>query len=138
VAGLPAVGGPPDHAPWPSAGRRSRPHPAAGERPGCASGREQPAHGRAGAGRGGGREGGSANEEKEEAKKASKKKPIVETENVVVIEEIDIIDLTVNTGCIEILKSGQNKGKPCGCKKFLDDLCNRHFKIKNGIVMNNI
>lgn len=79
-----------------------------------------------------------AKKEKEEAKKASKNKPIIETENVVVGENNIVIDLTGNTGCIEILKSGQNKGKPCGCKIILDDLCNRHFKIKNGIIMNNI
>ena len=79
-----------------------------------------------------------AKKEKEEAKKSSKKKPIIETDNVVIGENNIVIDLTGNTGCIEILKSGQNKGKPCGCKIILDDLCNRHFKIKNGIIMNNI
>ena len=79
-----------------------------------------------------------AKKEKEEAKKASKNKPIIETENVVIGENNIVIDLTGNTGCIEILKSGQNKGKQCGCKIILDDLCNRHFKIKNGIIMNNI
>ena len=78
-----------------------------------------------------------AKEEKQKAKKSLKTKPNVETENVV-IGETNIIDLTGNTGCIEILKSGQNKGKQCGCKIILDDLCNRHFKIKNGIIMNNI
>jgi hypothetical protein len=78
-----------------------------------------------------------AKEEKQKAKKSLKTKPNIETENIV-IGETNIIDLTVNTGCIEILKSGQNKGKQCGCKIILDDLCNRHFKIKNGIIMNNI
>ena len=78
-----------------------------------------------------------AKEEKQKAKKSLKTKPNVETENVV-IGETNIIDLTGNTGCIEILKSGQNKGKQCGCKIILDDLCNRHFKIKNGIILNNI
>jgi hypothetical protein len=78
-----------------------------------------------------------AKEEKQKAKKSLKTKPTIETENVV-IGETNIIDLTVNTGCIEILKSGQNKGKQCGCKIILDDLCNRHFKIKNGIIVNNI
>ena len=78
-----------------------------------------------------------AKEEKQKAKKSLKTKPTIETENVV-IGETNIIDLTGNTGCIEILKSGQNKGNPCGCKTILDDLCNRHFKIKNGIILNNI
>lgn len=76
-------------------------------------------------------------EEKQKAKKSLKTKPNIETENVV-IGETNIIDLTVNIGCIELLKSGQNKGKQCGCKIILDDLCNRHFKLKNGITMNNI
>ena len=78
--------------------------------------------------------------EKEEIKKTLKKEPItvIEAINVVIITgKTSIIDSVVNTGCIEILKSGQNKGKPCGCKIILDDLCNRHFKIKNGIIMNN-
>ena len=76
-------------------------------------------------------------EEKQKAKKSLKTKPSTETQNVV-IGETNIIDLTVNSGCIELLKSGQNKGKQCGCKIILDDLCNRHFKLKNGIIMNNI
>ena len=79
-----------------------------------------------------------AKKEKEEANKKSKNKPIIETENVVIGENNIVIDLTGNTGCIEILKSGQNKGKQCGCKIILDDLCNRHFKIKNCIILNNI
>ena len=78
-----------------------------------------------------------AKEEKQKTKKLLKTKPTIETENVV-IGEINLIDSEVKTGCIELLKSGQNKGKQCGCKIILDDLCNRHFKIKNGIIMNNI
>jgi hypothetical protein len=78
---------------------------------------------------------------KEEAKlkekKEKQKKPKAMAENVV-LGQIDLSGNTLITGCVEILKSGQNKGNPCGCKKFLDDLCNRHFKIKNGIVINNI
>jgi len=78
--------------------------------------------------------------EKEESKKTLKKKPItvIEAINVVIdTGKTNIIDSVVNTGCVEILKSGQNKGKACGCKVILDDLCNRHFKIKNGIIINN-
>jgi hypothetical protein len=39
----------------------------------------------------------------------------------------------INSGCVEILKTGANKGKQCGCKILMDSLCGRHFKIKNGI-----
>ena len=77
-----------------------------------------------------------AKKEKEEAKKLLKTKP-TETENVV-IGETNIIDLTVDTGCVQILKTGQNKGTQCGCKVMMDNLCNRHFKIKHGIITNNI
>ena len=78
-----------------------------------------------------------AKKENEELKKMYKKKPNNEPENVV-IGETNIIECGIITGCIEILKFGQNKGKPCGCKIMLDDLCNRHLKIKNEITLNNI
>jgi hypothetical protein len=71
---------------------------------------------------------------KEEEKK-SKKNSICEN---VVLGQIDLSGNNVIIGCVEILKSGQNKGNHCGCKILMDNLCNRHFKIKNGIVMNNI
>lgn len=74
--------------------------------------------------------------EKVETKKTLKIKS-TETENLV-LGETNLIDSEVKTGCIELLKSGQNKGKQCGCKIILDDLCNRHFKLKNGITINNI
>lgn len=62
-------------------------------------------------------------EEKEKAKELKKK-----NKNVIIGVE--------TVGCIEILKSGLNKGKPCGCNIIIDNLCNRHFKIKNGITNN--
>jgi hypothetical protein len=64
-----------------------------------------------------------AKEEKEKAKELKKK-----NKNVIIDAE--------TVGCIEILKSGLNKGKPCGCNIIIDNLCNRHFKIKNGITNN--
>jgi hypothetical protein len=66
-----------------------------------------------------------AKEEKEKAKELKKK-----NKNVIIGVE--------TVGCIEILKSGLNKGKPCGCNIIIDNLCNRHFKIKNNIITNNI
>jgi hypothetical protein len=36
--------------------------------------------------------------------------------------------------CSKILKSGKNKGKPCGCKAFKDDLCKKHGTINDIIV----
>lgn len=69
-----------------------------------------------------------AKEDKKKVKKETKK-----SQENIVLGSIDLSGNNIITGCIEILKSGQNKGKPCGCKIILDDLCNRHFKIKNGI-----
>jgi hypothetical protein len=66
---------------------------------------------------------------KEEAKKAAK---AVKEEGSNILLETD------NVGCTEIIKSGANKGKPCGCKIFMDSICSRHFKIKNNIITNNI
>lgn len=64
-----------------------------------------------------------AKEEKEKAKELKKK-----NKNVIVGVE--------TVGCIEILKSGLNKDKPCGCNIIIDNLCNRHFKIKHNITNN--
>lgn len=64
-----------------------------------------------------------AKEEKEKAKELKKK-----NKNVIIGVE--------SVGCIEILKSGLNKGKPCGCNIIIDNLCNRHFKIKHNITNN--
>jgi hypothetical protein len=35
---------------------------------------------------------------------------------------------TTNSGCINILKTGPNKGNMCGCKIFESSLCKRHYK----------
>lgn len=62
--------------------------------------------------------------EKEEAKIA-KKKSIENT----VLGPLIIENQTENIGCIQILKTGPNKGKPCGCKKFENNLCKRHSNL---------
>lgn len=63
-----------------------------------------------------------------EEKKQNKGKKVTDKS-----EENNVIGSNEFTGCIEILKSGINKGKPCGCNIIIDNLCNRHFKIKNNI-----
>jgi len=78
-----------------------------------------------------------AKEEAKKAKEEAKKTKPSETENVV-IGQTAIIDSAVKVGCIQILKTGENKGTQCGCKIMMDNLCNRHFKMKHGIIMNNI
>jgi hypothetical protein len=44
---------------------------------------------------------------------------------------ISNINITSNNVCIEILKTGSKKGLLCGCKKFKDELCKRHYILKN-------
>jgi hypothetical protein len=73
-------------------------------------------------------------EEKQKAKEAtkiSKKKPV---ENVVLGPSDVVLEIE---GCVQILKTGPNKGKPCGCKISAENLCGRHFKIVHNIIINN-
>ena len=63
--------------------------------------------------------------EKEELKKSKKMKATILEENIVLGPTI-IINESVQ-GCTEILKSGPNKGKPCGCKIVSDNRCKRHI-----------
>ena len=35
---------------------------------------------------------------------------------------------TENNGCVSILKSGPNKGSPCGNKIVSENLCKKHLK----------
>jgi hypothetical protein len=76
-----------------------------------------------------------AKEEKQKAKKANKTKFISEN---IVLGPVNITDISGNNiveGCNEILKNGINKGKPCGCKLFQDNICKRHYSIKNKIIV---
>ena len=43
-----------------------------------------------------------------------------------------------NEGCIQIIKTGENKGNPCGLTFFNDCLCKRHYNLKNKFEKNNI
>ena len=40
-----------------------------------------------------------------------------------------LTETTNNTGCIQILKTGINKGTKCGCKVYNGEYCKRHHKI---------
>jgi len=65
--------------------------------------------------------------------KGTKKKSKLSEENIVLgpsdISTDDNLDKTNKGGCIEILKSGPNKGNSCGCKIVSnDDRCKRHSK----------
>jgi|694.fasta_scaffold51889_6 hypothetical protein len=53
----------------------------------------------------------------------------VEEENIVVSINSQIE--TTNEGCTQIIKSGLNKGNPCGLTILNDCLCKRHYNLKN-------
>jgi len=44
---------------------------------------------------------------------------------------------TSKGGCIEILKTGLNKGNVCGCKFYIGEYCKRHYKLTNNNVISN-
>jgi hypothetical protein len=74
------------------------------------------------------------NEEKQKAKelaKALKKNPI--SENIVLGPSI------INQiGCVQILKTGPNKGNLCACKIVSENMCKRHFLMNHKeLVVNN-
>jgi hypothetical protein len=67
---------------------------------------------------------------KEELKNNKKQKIVCEN---VVLGPTVITDMSGNeiiVGCIEILKSGLNKGKACGCKIISENMCKRHLQLK--------
>ena len=54
-----------------------------------------------------------------------------ETDNVVidVNQDSPSSETTNNKGCIELLKTGLNKGTKCGCKVYNGEYCKRHYKL---------
>ena len=72
---------------------------------------------------------------KQKAEKMNAKVNKMKNENVIISSsqqqansEPVVID---ETKCIQILKSGQNKGKQCGCKIVSQNLCGRHNQTKD-------
>ena len=64
---------------------------------------------------------------KEEKQKVKEEKQKVKEENIVLGPSM-VENEIKNIGCIKILKSGVNKGKPCCKKIYLEYLCKRHFE----------
>ena len=58
---------------------------------------------------------------------------VISSENIILGPSIVIDSIDKNELCIEIIKSGTKKGSQCSCKKFNDNLCKRHIKLKNKI-----
>jgi len=57
----------------------------------------------------------------------------VEEENIIVSTSTQHQIHTINEGCIQIIKTGSNKGNACGLDIFNDCLCKRHYNLKNKI-----
>jgi hypothetical protein len=74
-----------------------------------------------------------AKDEKEKLKEKKHKKQEQSIENIVIGPSV-ITDLAGNeiiSGCIEILKTGNNKGHYCKCKGLKDNKCKRHYNLTN-------
>jgi hypothetical protein len=68
--------------------------------------------------------------ELEKQKKILEKKQAKETSNTlkkISMSENVVLGPIIQSGCIQILKTGINKGKTCGCKIFSDNMCKRHL-----------
>ena len=76
-------------------------------------------------------------EEKQKAKEMLKNQKNLLNENVVIGPSTIETDIQFANGCVAIIKSGPNKGKYCGCQIKADNMCGRHYKLVNGIIMNN-
>ena len=55
----------------------------------------------------------------------------VKDENIIVNTTIQ----TINEGCIQIIKTGSNKGNSCGLVILNDCLCKRHYNLKNKLIV---
>jgi hypothetical protein len=76
------------------------------------------------------------NLEKKQAKELEKQKKILEKKQAkeasntlkkISMSENVVLGPIIHSGCIQILKTGINKGKTCGCKIFSDNMCKRHL-----------
>ena len=57
----------------------------------------------------------------------------IEEENVVISSSTQLQTEHSNKGCIQIIKTGTNKGNPCGLTILNDCLCKRHYNLKNKV-----
>ena len=76
--------------------------------------------------------------EKEEKQKAKALKKNQVTENIVLGPSIIQNENPIITGCVQILKTGLNKGSPCGCKIINENMCKRHYLLAHKeLIINN-
>ena len=83
--------------------------------------------------------------QKEEAKQKAKdekkyKKQLNSTENLILVNNIFDAsgNSTIESGCIEVLKTGPNKGKKCGCDIYNNNMCKRHNSLKQKQINNDL
>ena len=72
-----------------------------------------------------------AKEEKIKAKEEEKLQKLaakMQCKNVIVSSSQE------QSGCTQVLKTGKNKGLPCGAKICNNGLCSRHFKMQTLVV----
>ena len=60
--------------------------------------------------------------------KLTKTKPLI-NENI--NENVVVFSSNSSLVCSQTLKTGPNKGNPCGCKVYKDNLCTRHYNLIN-------
>ena len=65
---------------------------------------------------------------KKQAEKMNAKVNNIKNENVIISSSQH---QAAETKCVQILKSGPNKGKQCGCKIVSQGLCGKHNKTKD-------
>jgi len=73
---------------------------------------------------------------KKQAEKVKAKAYKLANENVIISSSYQnpfTSDQPLDTSkCVQLLKTGKNKGKQCGCKIFKDGFCGRHYVAKEG------
>jgi hypothetical protein len=65
-----------------------------------------------------------------QAEKMNAKVNKMKNENVIISSSQQPAEID-ETKCVQILKSGPNKGKQCGCKIISHGLCGKHNKTKD-------
>lgn len=68
---------------------------------------------------------------KKQAEKMNAKLNKMKNENVIISSSQQPASGPYQTKCVQILKSGPNKGKQCGCKIISHSLCGKHNKTKD-------
>ena len=74
----------------------------------------------------------------EQKKKKEEQKKIKEEQKSLNEENQSNNNIILFSTCTKILKTGKNKGLPCGCKALKDNLCGKHYDVNTDILTNTI